>query len=120
MRTAMIVQVYWNRTQRQWSLRTADTRRVVEYRFSLFLLEATFHVSEAGRQRVIRTNTRTVHAWIEGTLGTRDEELLLHNLQGNRASYRPFEAGYFRRNETDTPVHTAPVVWFDPMGQVWF
>lgn len=64
----MIVQVYFNLHKKCWSLRDKKTRRVIDHKQELVLTHCKFHVSEAGRQRVIREKRKNVHAWCEGWL----------------------------------------------------
>ena len=64
----MRVQVYWNFTRKLWSIRDKTSRRVIQRAPGLLLTDATYHVSEAGRQRVLRDQKKNVHAYIEGEL----------------------------------------------------
>jgi hypothetical protein len=42
--------------------------KVIARRHRVLLANATFHVSEAGRQRVLREKRKHVHAWVRGWL----------------------------------------------------
>lgn len=57
---------YWNSHQCLYSLRDTKTRRVFARSSSLCLYNVEFKVSESGRQRVLRTKQKNVHAGIQG------------------------------------------------------
>lgn len=78
----MRVRVFRNLTRRCLSMqaRTPTGWRTIAHAESVVLRDATFRVSEAGRQRVLATGRKTVHAWAEGDLAewtgeTREEGL---------------------------------------------
>ena len=60
------VQVYWNFHKKCFSLR--QNGLVVGYANCISLKDAQFKVSEAGRQRVLRTRRKNVHAYVQGLL----------------------------------------------------
>ncbi len=62
------VRVYWNLHKKCWSIQDAKTRRVVDHQPQVLLSNCSFTVSEAGRQRVIATGHKNVHAFVVGTL----------------------------------------------------
>lgn len=66
----MRVRVFRNLTRRCLSMqaRTPTGWRTIAHAESVVLRDATFRVSEAGRQRVLATGRKTVHAWAEGEL----------------------------------------------------
>jgi len=81
----MILRVYQNLRRHDWSLLDPRTNRVIGHRTELVLLDVAFIVSEKTRQRVIRDNRRTVHAYAAGVLSEeapRPSGLKLH--------YNPF------------------------------
>lgn len=86
----MLIRVYQNLRRRDWSLLDPRTNRVIDHRASLVLLDVTFIVSEATRQRVIRQHRRTVHAYAQGTLTD-----LPARAGGDRLHYNPFTSGAF-------------------------
>ncbi|MEL6061882.1 MULTISPECIES: hypothetical protein [unclassified Methylobacterium] len=103
--------VYWNRTRKLWSLR--EDGRVVGHVPAVILGRVTFHASEPGRQRWIRTGERTVHAYARGY---RVDDWL-----------RPLDALRLRYAPQDGPgfvvcgqrVARAVGVWFEPDGSAW-
>ena len=80
----MRVRVYYNLHRKCLSVMDVRTRRVVDHRKSVVMRDVTFRVSEAGRQRVLRTGQKNVHAFVEGTLVDRGRRFA-----GRRASYNP-------------------------------
>lgn len=62
------VRVYVNlHKQGRFSVVDMKTGLVCGYTSSCLLKDAIFHVSESGRQKVIDTKTKMVHAWVRGT-----------------------------------------------------
>ena len=74
------VDVYWNSREEEWSIRSRekqDYRKVIFTTPFTVLLDPTFIVSVSGRQRVLRTGHKNVHAVVRGTLaGQQDSEFL--------------------------------------------
>lgn len=62
------VEVYRNLHNGKISVRDARTKLVLGHADSVRLNGATFKVSEAGRQRVLATGRKNVHAVVRGTL----------------------------------------------------
>jgi hypothetical protein len=64
----MEVRVYFNLNKKCFSIQTKTERgwRVKEYKDSLALHNCKFKVYESGRQRVLKTKRKNVHAYIEG------------------------------------------------------
>ena len=61
-----LVSVYWNYTRKCFSIRNQRTHRVCDYTDSIMIDRPEFIVNEAGRQRVLRTKEKNVHAWVSG------------------------------------------------------
>jgi hypothetical protein len=103
------VEVYWNFHRKCWSVRSRSTRRVLYHLNTLSLLDATFHVSEAGRQRVLRERVKNVHAYVRGTLSS--------TLAGDTpVRYNPYRDKFF--NDGTNEIRTASRVNFNPEGKV--
>lgn len=67
----MRVRVYYNLHRHTFSIQhyiDGKGWRVRDYADEVSLRDVTFHVSEAGRQRVIREGRKNVHAYVIGTL----------------------------------------------------
>lgn len=97
----MKVFVYFNLNKKTFSLRALEgpqKGRVVAYRNDIVLIDVVYKVSEAGRQRVLREQTKNVHA---GVVGEWDESqdtsrTLAQCLQnGARVSYDPYVNAFF-------------------------
>tara|TARA_Y100000310_G_scaffold322000_1_gene380459 strand:+ start:1280 stop:1672 length:393 start_codon:yes stop_codon:yes gene_type:complete len=58
------VYVYFNLHKKVWSVRQAG--KVVEHTKTIALRDCKFLVAEAGRQKVLKTKTKNVHAGVSG------------------------------------------------------
>ena len=99
----MKVFVYYNLHRKCWSVKAMEGPRkgfVVAHEHFLILKDCTYKVSEAGRQRVLRTKRKAVHAGIVGTL-VRNE-----NLKGrcDRVSYNPYKGPDFVKVDDGSPI----------------
>jgi hypothetical protein len=102
----MRVFVYWNLHRKCFSVKSLEGRdkgRVIAHVPSIMLYRATFKVSEAGRQRVLREKRKNVHAGVAGEWleGWKPECI------GERVRYNPYEAAHFATAVLGTPVRTA-------------
>ena len=103
--------VYRNLTKKCWSVRDVKTKKVIKHLDTLMLFDCTFKVSEAGRQRVLRTKQRNVHAGIEGYLC----DIVPVN-GGIQVYYNPYKQSTFTIK--DTPIYKANSVKFFTEGLV--
>jgi len=71
-----LVEVYWNRKRRMWSVRNYKTGRVVEYKHVIRLSAPVFVVHQSGRKKFLETGKRTVHAWVRGYEASADPSML--------------------------------------------
>lgn len=62
----MVVKVYRNLHKDCFSVVDCKTNRVAKHVESIMIDTPIFHVSQAGRTRVLQTKTKNVHAWIKG------------------------------------------------------
>jgi len=96
------VKVYYNLQKRCYSVQYKGA--VVAHLTEVTLKCVEFRVNEAGRQRVIATKHKNVHAYCTGTLTCSFDPLL----EPRQATYNPYKAGYFYDKADDTPIyHTA-------------
>lgn len=118
----MKVQVYKNLHRHAYSIRAASGASkglVIAHARSVLLFDVRFHVSEAGRQRVLRDKARNVHAWAEGFLLAMDGKTTEagKGLWTHRTVLRdPGDGSLVRYNAYDGPDFTAngiPVVRAD-------
>lgn len=82
------VTVAFNLHRHEYSIRYAG--KVVAYATNVLLADATFTVNERGRQQVIRTQTKNLHAFTHGTLVGSDA------IPGKIVRYNPYEDGFFK------------------------
>lgn len=94
------VMVYRNLQKDCWSIK--QNGLVVAYSDELTLKEVTFKVSETGRQKVIKTKHKNVHAFVCGTI-TYTQLLVLPNL----AYYNPYATQFFIDYETKDELKSA-------------
>jgi|688.fasta_scaffold738812_1 hypothetical protein len=110
--------VYRNLHKNMWSLRCTKTRRVKGYCDDLVLQGATFKVSEAGRQRVLREHTKNVHAGVEGIL--KPSSFLTEEIKSEmiRVSYNPYLYDSFV-DINGNPVYNALFVMLCSTGKAY-
>lgn len=102
------VSVYWNIRRKVWSVRVGT--RVVAHLEAFTILNPTFHVSEAGRQRVLREKRKNVHAYIRGAIHAPG----LVAETGSRVSYNPYKGPSFYRVDTGEEVWRGRWAKLDP------
>jgi hypothetical protein len=126
------VKVYWNVRAGLWSVMDARTRRVLGSATQVLIRDATFLVSEAGRERVKRERCKNVHAFVIGDL----EAAIWHsapegaaacewdwkpmhnnylrnvaNQRGIRVTYNPYRDQGFREVLSGRPVDNSPAAY---------
>lgn len=113
-----MIRVYRNLHKNQWSMvRKAEGGpwHVYDHQDDLALMGVTFHVSEAGRQRVIAEQRKNVHAYAKGGLVghavSHKGAALLH------ATYNPYNGPHF--TVAGKPISGARTAYFTPSGQVF-
>ena len=117
--TGLKVKVYFNLHKKCYSIKAmegTDYGRVIYHAATVQLDNATFHVSEAGRQRVITEKRKNVHAGIVGIIAmvtpfqpdNRPDTTVAAGMV--RVSYNPYKAGHFVNQSTDKAVHEAATV----------
>ena len=128
MRANKLVFVYWNVTRKCWSIRSMsfpDKGIVIGYARNLRLKNCTFKVSEAGRQRVLKTGRKGLHAGIIGeviycdpgdgspAIVEREVFRFMDDLKedARAARYNPKELTYFVDTQTGVSLDTANHVW---------
>ena len=91
------VKVYRNLNRKGVWFSVCQDGRVVGHAQGLMLGDAKFHVNEAGRQRVIATGRKNVHAWVWGTLtGSGMGTCLDRRPDGVKIEYSPRKSPDFR------------------------
>ena len=92
----MRVQVYRNLRTSNFSSRDAHTLLLVDHQDMVTLYDAKFHASESGRQLMLRTGHKNVHAWVEEELVETEEP------SGVLFTYNPRIQDHFYEIETNT------------------
>lgn len=105
-----------------WSVKSMDTKsedygRVIAHVADAYLQDCTFHVSEAGRGRVLNTKQRNVHASVRGTWHpflTRVDDI------ATLVTYNPYKHGTFVTKSDNRPVTEAQrVMLFEGGALSW-
>jgi len=108
----MKVFVYFNLHKKVFSIKSleGDTKGlVIGHSRSVRLTNATFKVSEAGRQRVLKEKRKNVHAGVMGEwFNDPDNDRLI--LDGNEVTYNPYKFKSFVRKDTLEEIRTASEV----------
>ena len=99
--------VYRNRIRRVWSVR--ESGLVVAHVDACALYDVVFQVSEAARQRTLRTRHRAVMAWARGRLIDAPRQA-----SEFRVSFDPYAGPAFMIG--DVPLLRASLVHFAPDG----
>ena len=110
----MKVFVYFNLHRKCFSIKALEGKnkgRVVAHRDDVLLFDATFKVSEAGRQRVLRERKKNVHAgvvgqWDDAVDVTYDRVLRY----GQAITYNPYKYDTFVHLYGEHPCKTGRLV----------
>ena len=109
--------VYFNLHKRVWSLRSCLDRKVNgRHEPFVVLMNVTFVVSEAGRQRVIRTCRKNVHAYARGMYFDNSVDefkrvyRMLESGKAVRVTYNPYKYETFVTAKFHRPIYGARLV----------
>ncbi len=103
--------VYRNLRKKCYSVKSLKTKRVIAHVDSINLIEVKFKVSEAGRQRVLRTKQKNVHAGVIGYIA--DISLLC---QSSNVTYNPYKFDSFVNKDNEMPIYEANIACIDASG----
>ena len=101
----MKVKAYFNLHKRTFSIVAMEgdqKGRVIGYADTLHMEDVEFKVSEAGRQRVLREQTKNVHAYVVGNLV--DTPQVKHQTP---ITYNPYKYNTFVVKGIESPVYKA-------------
>jgi hypothetical protein len=103
------VRIYRNLHKKLYSVQEkVDGRwKVVEHTNNINLINVTFKVSEAGRQRVIKEKRKNVHA---AMIGERFPFIPKSFVYRYEVSYNPYKSPYFMVKSEDKPLDKARYV----------
>lgn len=99
--------MYFNLTRKVFSLMDLSSGLVYAHGNDFSLAEGTFVVSEAGRNRVLTTKVRNVHAFVVGTLLEKSNVAAIDEI-----SYNPYRAHYFYTRSNFAPINEAKLLTF--------
>lgn len=94
-----------------YSVRDAKTGLVLGHASSLLLSRCKFIVNQRGRDKVVRTKRKSVHAWISGSfcvIHAGDDKYFGN---GTMVSYNPYTNLYFELAESGEPVIGASLIY---------
>jgi hypothetical protein len=105
--------VYFNLHKKCFSIKALQgpmKGRVIAHRHDVFIYDAVFKVSEAGRQRVLREKKKNVHAGVCGTWDERSyDRVSIDSLSviGQPVMYNPYKYDSFVAVASELPVKAA-------------
>jgi hypothetical protein len=103
--------VYWNLHKDVYSLRGTDGR-VVAHTSAIHIADASFPVSQSGREQVLASGHKNVHAGVRGSGQQAKRRPHLHQLRGwRRVTYNPHKYDSFITASDERPVVGASEVW---------
>ena len=108
--------IYFNLHRKCFSIKAlegANKGRVIAHRNEALVFDATFKVSEAGRQRVLREQRKNVHAgvvgdWIDSSSDNVTIDMVATN--GSAITYNPYKYSTFVHRHGEHPVGLARLV----------
>ena len=109
----MRVFVYFNLHKKCLSVKALEGEskgRVIAHADSVELVNATFKVSQAGRQRVLRERRKNVHAGVVGTMANlpaRHATIHIAEAMYTAVKYNPYRFDSFVTAVNESPVTTA-------------
>lgn len=101
------VQVYFNLHKKCYSVRDKKTRLVIAHVNEICLGDVTFKVSEKGRQRVLASKQKNVHALVEGTILSYGA--FKRDMRG--VEYNPYKYESFITRADKQPIESANEVY---------
>jgi len=103
------IRIYYNFHKKLFSVqeKVNGSWKVVEYTNEIFIRNATFKVSESGRQRVLKQKRKNVHAFI---LGERFPFIPKSFVYRDEISYNPYKGPNFMVLSENKPLDRAKYV----------
>ena len=96
--------IYFNIKKKVFSVRSMKSGLVIAHVAEIYLDDATFKVSEKGRQRVLRERRKNIHAGIEGFINLNEVN---DKGEWKLAGYNPYKNESFIDKETMLKVEGA-------------
>ena len=110
----MTIHVYWNLNKKCWSVRHKGL--IIKHLKTMTMQDCSFHVQPAGRERVVKTKVKQVHAYVKGNITGED---VTTTSIGKRISYNPYKRDHFVFASTNERVDTTNALYFNESGQVY-
>lgn len=107
------VKVYKNLHEDCYSIQDAKTGIVIGYCSSIVLTDPTFSVGEAGREKVVRTGQKNVHAKVCGFYASHEASLFGSTTQ---VTYNPHKYSSFVRKVDESTIKSAKIALLDASG----
>ncbi|ADC52273.1 hypothetical protein BpOF4_21389 (plasmid) [Alkalihalophilus pseudofirmus OF4] len=107
----MFVDVYFNIHHEGYSIRCSRTKKVLARCNSVRLKDGEFRVSEKGRQKVLASRRKAVHAYIKGTFIAADETMLDNPQMTQSVYYNPYKTELFTDVRSGKPMKRAEEVF---------
>lgn len=114
----MRVFVYFNLHKKVWSVKALNgpnKGRVIAHLKEVGIVDASFRVSKAGRERVLRERRKNVHAGVVGYLAP----VFKNESEAKSVRYNPYLKGEFFDATTEQSVFKASTVVLDADRRVW-
>jgi len=92
---------------KDWESKSATYNKVVGYSQNIALTNATFIVSQKGRERVLQEQSKNVHAYVQGDYLPFESEWLYWtnlNLNWEQVSYNPYKSDTFFTLKGNQPI----------------
>lgn len=94
--------VYRNIHKKCYSVKSLKTNRVIAHVDSIDLINVSFRVSQAGRDRVLREKRKNVHAGVVGIVASSSLENATTDV-----TYNPYKYNSFVLKSNEAPVFSA-------------
>jgi hypothetical protein len=115
----MRVRVYRNLHKKCYSIVSLEGEnkgRVIAHEQTVLLEDATFKVSQRGRERVLREKRKNVHAYVKGTLLTPDFPVEDCIGGWEKVTYNPHKMTQFQLERSQRTVYEADMALLTPKG----
>lgn len=109
------VYVYKNNHKNCYSLRSYQTRKVIDWKKNLVLKNAKFKVSQSGRKRVLKEKRKNIHAGIEGWWDQSYNFNIKDLDETHKIFYNPYKTEYFL-NKNGEKIEKAKIVFLTEVG----
>jgi hypothetical protein len=107
------VKVYRNLHKNCYSvvaLEGENKGRVIAHKQIVLLGEASFRVSQKGRERVLHERRKNVHAYVKGTLLDLDESFIKSVSFWEKVVYNPYKMSQFQLERSQGTIYSAGIV----------